>query len=457
MRDDNSEVPFAHAGTSAHATLLGRIRSRVARVGVVGLGYVGLPLAHVFHQAGFPVLGLDIDEEKPRSIARGQSYFSHFDSAKVRELGESGRFRGTTDFKEIREADVILLCVPTPLDRHRQPDLSFVENTARSIGPHLRSDRLVVLESTTYPGTTDELLRDILAEESGLVPDTDFLIAYSPEREDPGNLDFETSRIPKVVGADCELAREAAIALYEQVVPEVVSVSSSRTAEAVKLLENIFRSVNIALVNELKVVFEQMNIDIYEVVDAAKTKPFGFMPFYPGPGLGGHCIPIDPFYLTWKAREYGMQSNFIELSGKVNNGMPKYVIKRTIEALNGEGKALRGSRVLCLGLAYKPDVGDTRESPGFEIMDQLTGYGAHVDYHDPYVPEIPVTRKYPELAGRRSVGFDQETVSGYDAVVLVTNHRVVDYEDLVKWSQCVIDTRGATRNIEKNGTPVWSA
>ena len=444
-------------GDAPVAELRRKVERRTATVAVVGLGYVGLPLAHAFHRAGFPVLGLDIDGEKIRRIEAGESYFSHFDPAKVRELGESQRFRGTTDFAAAAEADTVLLCVPTPLNEHREPDLSYVEGTSRQLGRHLRPGQLVVLESTTYPGTTDELLREVLEAESGLTADTDFLLAYSPEREDPGNIDFETSRIPKVVGADSDAAGECATALYAAAVSEVVPVSSSRTAEAVKLLENIFRSVNIALVNELKLVFERMNIDIHEVIDAAKTKPFGYMPFYPGPGLGGHCIPIDPFYLTWKARQYGLHSSFIELSGTVNTGMPAYVVQRTMEALNDRGKAVRGSRLLCLGLAYKPEVDDTRESPAFEIMKLLSSYGARVDYHDPYVAEIPVTRKHAELAGRRSVAFDRQSVGGYDAVIIITDHKQIDYAALAEWAQCIVDSRGAMRGIETNGTPVWAA
>ena len=455
-------APIPEQTREAADALCARIRERTARVAIVGLGYVGLPLAHAFHRSGFPVIGVDVDPQKIRSIAAGRSYFNHFDSEKVQELGESDRFSGTTDFADIAEADAILMCVPTPLDTHREPDLSYVTATAESIAPYLRRGQIVVLESTTYPGTTDELLRDTLREAASragndLTPDVDFFLAYSPEREDPGNIDFETSRIPKVVGADTEPARSAAEALYNGVVSQVVPVSSSRTAEAVKLLENIFRSVNIALVNELKLVFEKMNIDIHEVVDAAKTKPFGFMPFYPGPGLGGHCIPIDPFYLTWKAKEFGLHSQFIELSGQVNTGMPAYVVNRTAEALNDASKSVRGSRILVLGLAYKPEVGDTRESPSFEIIDLLAARGAHVDYHDPYVAEIPHTRHWPHLAGRRSVAFDKKTVSAYDAVVIVTDHKTIDYNDLASWACCIVDSRGAMRHVPHGDTPVWVA
>ena len=462
MRSEQHAVSTGTRTGAKAAAFIDRVNNREARVAIIGMGYVGLPLAHAFHRAGFPVLGLDVDPQKFEYIARGESYFSHFESQRVRELGESPRFEGTTDYSALERADAILMCVPTPLDEHREPDLRFVEGTARSIAPHLRPGQLVALESTTYPGTTDELLRDLLIEETqkagtDLRPDEDFFLAYSPEREDPGNIDFETNRIPKVVGADTEESRAAAVALYEGVVSQVVPVSSSRTAEAVKLLENIFRSVNIALVNELKVVFEKMNIDIHEVVDAAKTKPFGFMPFYPGPGLGGHCIPIDPFYLTWKAREFGLHSQFIELSGQVNTGMPAYVVNRTAEALNDAAKPVRGSRILVLGLAYKPEVDDTRESPSFEILDLLTARGAEADYHDPYVPEIPTTRHWPHLSGRRSVPFDEKTVAAYDAVVIVTDHKVVNYSDLADWSKCIIDTRGAMRHVEHNGTPVWVA
>ena len=460
MRENQISASDSDA-LSGVAALIDRIERRDAVVAVVGLGYVGLPLAHAFHGAGLPVLGFDIDPQKIETIAAGRSYLGHFPDEKVRVLGESSRFDATTGFSRISEADAILLCVPTPLDAHREPDLSYVENTARMIAPYVRVNQIVILESTTYPGTTDELLRSVLEEESAraghaLAADRDFFLAYSPEREDPGNLDFDTTRIPKVVGADTPEALALAQALY-RAITQVVPVSSSRTAEAVKLLENIFRSVNIALVNELKVVFEKMNIDVFEVIDAARTKPFGFMPFYPGPGLGGHCIPIDPFYLTWKAREYGVNSSFIELAGQVNTSMPGYVVSRVMEALNHEGKALRNSRVLCLGLAYKPNVDDTRESPAFAVMDQLVSLGARVDYHDPHVAVIPPTREHAQWEGRRSVPFDRATVESYDVVVIVTDHRAVNYVDLGGWARCIVDTRGAMRGIETNGTPVWAA
>ena len=454
---DRKQDDAAAGHATGVSTLIERIQKRDAVVSIVGLGYVGLPLAHAFHAAGFPVVGFDIDTQKVNQIAAGQSYMRHFDHEKVRELSRSERFSGTTDFSRIREADAVLICVPTPLDVHHEPDLSYVEGTARAIAPYLRANQLIVLESTTYPGTTDELLRGVLNEGSGLSAGSDYFLAYSPEREDPGNPNFDAARIPKVVGADDESAAAVAVALYGAVVPSVVPVSSSRTAEAVKLLENIFRSVNIALVNELKLVFEKMNIDVFEVIEAASTKPFGFMPFYPGPGLGGHCIPIDPFYLTWKAREYGVHSSFIELAGQVNTRMPAHVVHRTMEALNHQGKALRNARVLCLGLAYKPDVDDTRESPAFAIMDHLASYGANVDYYDPYVPVVPHTREHAAWEGRKSVGFDQETIGSYDAVVIVTNHRVVNYEELGAWAQCIVDSRGVMRGVQTNGTPVWAA
>ncbi|MEX0780297.1 MAG: nucleotide sugar dehydrogenase [Balneolales bacterium] len=439
-------------------TLLTRIENRNYKVGIIGLGYVGLPLLWTFFEKGFPVVGFDIDQGKIDAINSGKTYIKHFTDEKIQQMADSDRVELSADFSDVSKVDAVLMAVPTPLSKYREPDMSYVEATVKSIAPHIQKGQLIVLESTTYPGTTEELIRPICEEMSGLKSGVDFYLAYSPEREDPGNANFNTATIPKVVGGDGDDALAIAAALYGSVISQAVPVSNTKTAEAVKLLENIFRSVNIALVNELKVVFEQMDIDIHEVIDAAKTKPFGYMPFYPGPGLGGHCIPIDPFYLTWKAREYGLNTRFIELAGEVNTKMPDYVLQRTQEALNAHGKALSKSRVLCIGLAYKPNVDDMRESPTYVIMDLLKKSGAHVDYHDDYFPVIPKTREHSHWAGQKSVTFDQETVSSYDAVVITTNHAYLDYEKLYEWSSCIVDTRNA---LNMNGTTdkqkVWKA
>src|SRR5690554_3770556 len=440
MIDNASPTAVAPKFDSHHAAELHqKIQDKTAVVGIVGLGYVGLPLAWTFHEEGFPVLGFDVDEAKIGHFATGTSYIKHLGTEMMQKLAASDRCDATTDFSRIPEADVLLLCVPTPLDGHREPDMSYVEGTLRSIGPNLRAGQLVVLESTTYPGTTEELVQPLCEELSGLTPGEDLFIAYSPEREDPGNANFRTATIPKVVGAEGDDAMAVADALYSSVIVQTVPVSNTRTAEAVKLLENIFRSVNIALVNELKVVFHEMDIDIFEVIDAAKTKPFGFMPFYPGPGLGGHCIPIDPFYLTWKAREYGINTRFIELAGEVNTAMPNYVIKRCMEALNDHGKALKGSKVLCVGLAYKSDVDDDRESPTYVIMDLLKKYGADVSYYDPYVPVIKPSRDHAHWAGLESVDFTEEAVGAFDLALVLTNHSEVDHVQLARWSKVVVD------------------
>src|SRR5712692_2227945 len=386
---------LATAGTLAEQ-LLSRIELRTARVCVVGLGYVGLPLAETFAWGGFPVLGFDTDAEKVKKLRTGQSYIGHISSERVAELVDSGRFEATFNPNCFAEVDAVVICVPTPLTEAREPDLSYIINTGKAISKHLRRGQLVVLESTTYPGTTEELLRPIL-EESGLEAGTDFFLAYSPEREDPGNRDFGTRNIPKVVGGINAVSRDLAVALYEPVVEGVVPVSGTGVAEACKILENTYRAVNIALVNELKVVFDAMGIDIWEVIAAAKTKPFGFQAFYPGPGLGGHCIPIDPFYLTWAARKYGVHTRFIELAGEINTSMPQYVVNRIAEALNERSRPLKGSKVLILGMAYKKDVDDPRESPGFELMELLLKKGAAVRYNDPHIPTLPPMRHYPHL------------------------------------------------------------
>lgn len=419
-------------------------------ISVIGLGYVGLPLSLQFARQGNQVLGLDIDERKVSSILQGQSYIHHIESTAIVEAVKNKRLDASTDFSRVSECTAIIICVPTPLGRNREPDISYVLNTGKAIAPHLQKGVLVVLESTTYPGTTDEDLREVLEAGSGLKAGIDFHLAFSPEREDPGNPDSKVAKIPKVVGGLTPACLEKAKALYQTALDRVVPVSSCRAAEATKLLENIFRSVNIALVNELKVVYDKMGIDIWEVIDAAKTKPFGFMAFYPGPGLGGHCIPIDPFYLTWKAREYGQSTRFIELAGEINTSMPQHVVSRLAEALNTRRKPLNGSRVLVVGLAYKANVDDDRESPSYVLMDLLKAAGAELSYYDPYVPVIKLTREHPQWAGTKSIAWDKSLIESYDAVLISTAHVNVNYEELVSWSQLIIDTRNATRAFHPN-------
>lgn len=415
--------------------------ARMQRIAVIGLGYVGLPLALAFARKGVQVVGIDNDVAKINALQRGEGYLRHVDVSDLVELVGRDVFLASADFTEISRCEAAIICVPTPLDHHREPDLSYVLNTGRAMAPHLRKGILVVLESTTYPGTTDEDLREVLEAGSGLKAGNDFHLAFSPEREDPGNPQSKVADIPKVVGAFTPACLGKAVALYSLAVKNVVPVSSCRAAEATKLLENIFRAVNIALVNELKVVYGAMGIDIWEVIEAAKTKPFGFMPFYPGPGLGGHCIPIDPFYLTWKAREFGQHTRFIELAGEINTAMPAYVVGKVVEALNDKCKSVKSSKVLIVGLAYKADVDDIRESPTFVLMDLLEAKGADVDYHDPYVPQIPVTREHACFAGRKSISWGQSTISAYDCVLVSTAHKCVDYEALAKWASCIVDTR----------------
>jgi UDP-N-acetyl-D-glucosamine dehydrogenase len=428
---------------SPAADLINRITRKEATVAVIGLGYVGIPLALVAANAGFEVLGFDINEPRVEQINRGESFIKHISAESVRRVVETKRFAATADFNRLSEPDAILICVPTPLTRHREPDLSYVETTAHAVAARLRRGQLIVLESTTYPGTTEEVIKPIL-EATGLRSGADFYLAFSPEREDPGNPDFGTAGIPKIVGGDGPDALALADALYSQLVRRTVPVSSTATAEAVKLTENIFRAVNIALVNELKVVYDAMGIDVWEVIDAAKTKPFGFMAFYPGPGLGGHCIPIDPFYLTWKAREFDIATRFIELAGEVNTRMPGYVVDRLIESVDRRlGKAMNGACVLILGLAYKKNVDDLRESPALRLIEMIERRGATVDYHDPFIPELPRTREHSALAGRRSVILTPETISTYDAILIATDHDAVDYQMVVSNSKLVIDTRNA--------------
>lgn len=432
-----------HAGPAADIpSLLARFQTRQATIGIIGLGYVGLPLALTAAKAGFSVLGFDINASYVERINRGESTIKHIPSALLAEAVSAQRLEATADFSRLGEPDALLICVPTPLTRHREPDLSYVEATARAISERLRLGQLVVLESTTYPGTTAEVLKPLF-EATGLKSGKDFFLAFSPEREDPGNRDFGTSTIPKVVGGDDPEALALANTLYSQLVDTTVPVSSTATAEAVKLTENIFRAVNIALVNELKVVYAAMGIDIWEVIDAAKTKPFGFMPFYPGPGLGGHCIPIDPFYLTWKAREYDITTRFIELAGQVNTQMPYYVLDRLAEAVDRSGTPFSGSAILILGVAYKKNVDDMRESPALKLIELIEARGARVDYHDPHVPELPTTRKHASLTGRRSIGLTPQILKIYDAVLIATDHDSVDYRLVGEHAKLVVDTRNA--------------
>jgi UDP-N-acetyl-D-glucosamine dehydrogenase len=423
--------------------LVDRFRARRATIGVIGLGYVGLPLARAIASKGFTALGFDVDAAKIALLNAGGSYIRHIPAEAIAALHASGKFAATDDFARLGEADAILLCVPTPLTRQREPDLTYVVRTTEAIAPRLRPGQLVVLESTTYPGTTREVMRPIL-EQGGLRSEQDFFLAYSPEREDPGNTQFGTSAIPKVVGGDGPLALELACALYEEIVERAVPVSSIDVAEAVKLTENIFRSVNIALVNELKVVYEAMGIDIWEVIEAAKTKPFGYMPFYPGPGLGGHCIPIDPFYLTWKAREFGLSTRFIELAGEVNTAMPGRVVDKTMAALSEHrGRALKGARILIVGVAYKKNIDDMRESPALKIMSLLERRGAVTDFHDPFFPEILPSREHPGFTGRHSAPLTAATLAEADAAVICTDHDQLDYRLIADHCPLIIDTRNA--------------
>jgi len=429
------------------------------RVGIVGCGYVGLPLALRFAEAGHRVTGFDTDAEKVAKLNAGKTYIEHIPQTKIQQFVNSRHFSATTDFTKLKEVDAIIICVPTPLDERREPDLSYVEKTALSIQPNLQKGQLVVLESTTYPGTTEELVLPIL-ERSGLRcpigkgPEAehlpiDFFLAFSPEREDPGNKQFGLAQIPKVVGGVNPPSGRAAQCLYAQVVARVVPVSSTRAAEMAKLLENIFRCVNIALVNELKLLSLRMGIDIWEVIDAASTKPFGFMPFYPGPGLGGHCIPVDPFYLSWKAREYDFSTRFIELAGEVNTAMPYHVVDAIAAALNDRQKSLKGSKVLILGVAYKKDVDDLRESPTLKIMELLHARGAKLDYNDPYFPQLHKMRHY-NYSEMKSVPLERNTVGSYDAVVIATDHSSYDYAAIVDAAKLVVDTRNATRRLVRN-------
>lgn len=491
------------------------------KIAIVGLGYVGLPLSLQFARSRTEVIGIDVDAKKVELLNKGQSYIKHVSADGIWELVDGGKFSATTDFRRIKEVEAVIICVPTPLNKNREPDLSFVLSTGRAIAPYLKSEmedgrsapsselptsnfqllkKLIVLESTTYPGTTDEELRRVLEENAPFVENADtlkaetleserlkgetpkaethasselpatnfrtprrmragvdFHLAFSPEREDPANDQSKVKTIPKVVGGYTQACLQRAMALYSRAIDTIVPVSSCRVAEATKLLENIFRSVNIALVNELKLVYEAMGIDIWEVITAAKTKPFGFMPFYPGPGLGGHCIPIDPFYLTWKARECGQHTRFIELAGEINTRMPEHVVHRVSDALNSQQKAINGTKILILGLAYKPNVDDERESPSYVLMKLLTERGAEVEYHDPYVPVIKPTREHPQFAGKKSVGWNQAIIESFDLVLIATNHSCVNYQELGNWARCIVDTRNAMAAVNGAAGKVWKA
>jgi UDP-N-acetyl-D-glucosamine dehydrogenase len=429
-----------HAPSSSHHQhLLRRLRNREALIGVVGLGYVGLPLSLTYAQNGYRVLGLDIDATKIEAINAGQSYIQHIDGGRIQQAREQQLLAASTDFARASEADALILCVPTPLNQYREPDLSFIRDTMAALLPYLRPGQVLSLESTTYPGTTEEELRP-LVEQQGLVIGESFFLVYSPEREDPGNAHFNTATIPKVMGGSTPACNAVGIALYEQAISQVVPVSSTRAAEMTKLLENIHRAVNIGLMNELKPLADRMGIDLYEVIRAAATKPFGFVPYYPGPGLGGHCIPIDPFYLTWKAREYGMHTRFIELAGEINTAMPAYVVQKTADALNEAAKPLKGSRVLVLGIAYKKNVDDMRESPSVELMELLRDKGAEVAYSDPFFSAFPRMRRH--AFGLRSVALTAQTLAGFDAVILATDHDAFDYPLIEAHSPLLVDTRG---------------
>jgi len=443
-----------------------KIQNHTAKVGIIGLGYVGLPLALAFTESGFPVIGFDVDDTKIEKLDHGQSYIKHLDKDRIAAMAAGNLFEATTDFSRLAAADAVLICVPTPLTPQREPDMRYVEASARQIHRYLRDGQLIVLESTTYPGTTDELLKDILESEPEQVAGghehgsasfniqnskfnikkcgTHFFLAFSPEREDPGNPDYGTTNTPKIVGGVDQVSGDLAVALYDHVIDQVVHVSSARVAEASKLTENIFRAVNIALVNELKVVYDRMGIDIWEVLDAAETKPFGFTRFNPGPGWGGHCIPLDPFYLAWKAREYGQPTRFIELAGEVNVAMPRYVVARLQDALNDRGKALKNSKILILGLAYKRDIDDPRESPAFELIEQLIDHGAEINYHDPHIPTAPPMRSWPDLPPMQSVDLNG-SLKSFDAVVVVTDHSTIDWELVERDAPLIIDTRGVYR------------
>lgn len=433
---------------------LGAIESRQANIGVIGLGYVGLPLVRMFVKAGFSVVGFDCDQAKVRLLNAGQSYIGHIPSENIAEMVAGGRFRATADQSELRQVAVILICVPTPLNEHHEPDMSYVISTSEQIRDQLVRGQLVILESTTYPGTLRNVMLPIL-EETGMKAGVDFFAAYSPEREDPGNPEHTASKIPKVVGGFDEKSHKLACAVYQAVVPRVVSVSTPEIAEACKILENTYRCVNIALVNELKMLFERMGIDVWEVIRAASTKPFGFQPFFPGPGLGGHCIPVDPFYLSWVARQFHFHTRFIELAGEINTAMPEYVVQRVALALNEREKPIRGSKILILGVAYKRDVDDPRESPSFELMTRLLGLGAEISYNDPHIPSLPKMRNYNLRLDSREL--TPEFLAAQDCVLVATDHSAYDWESIVRHARLVVDTRGATRAVASGREKIWQA
>jgi len=427
------------------------------KIAVVGLGYVGLPLSLQFARAGVEVLGLDVDQQKVDALNAGESYIKHIAASDIAAVLKNGTFKASSDFARVIETEAVIIAVPTPLNKNREPDISFIIETGKTIAPHMAKGCLVVLESTTYPGTTDEDLKGVLETGSGMKAGVDFHLAFSPEREDPGNPDSKVELIPKVVGGYTPECLKKAVDLYGRAIRTIVPVSSCRAAEATKLLENTFRAVNIALVNELKVVYEAMGIDVWEVIESAKTKPFGFMPFYPGPGLGGHCIPIDPFYLTWKAREYGQHTRFIELAGEINTSMPEFVIHKVAEALNARRKSVNGSKVLILGIAYKANVDDDRESPSYVLMDLLKKRGAEVSYYDPHIPVIRPSREHSHWAGTKSVEWKPEVLRGFDLVLISTQHEAVDYRELAECAECIVDTRNAMAGIKTAPGQVWKA
>jgi UDP-N-acetyl-D-glucosamine dehydrogenase len=423
-----------------------KIKDNSAVVGIIGLGYVGLPLARAFWSAGMKVMGFDVDPEKVELLNAGKNYLKHFGEDFVSTMSVTDRFNATADMGRLGEADIIIVCVPTPLGKHLEPDLSFIEITTDSIAKTLRKGQLVVLESTTYPRTTREIMLPRL-EAKGLKCGTDFYLAFSPEREDPGRKDHNTQSIPKLVGGIDKISGELAVAVYRKAIKSVIPVSSAEVAEAAKILENVYRAVNIALVNEMKMVLDKMDIDVWEVIDAAATKPFGFQAFYPGPGLGGHCIPIDPYYLTWKAREVGMPTRFIELAGEVNHLMPEYVVNKVSLALNDAGKSVKNSRILVLGLAYKPDVDDVRESPSFELMTQLAELGAKLDYNDPHVPTTPPMRHYPNMPDMKSVELTKQSLASYDLVLIATHHKAYDWQFVADNAKLIVDSRNALGKV----------
>ena len=421
--------------------------NKSAKIGVIGLGYVGLPLIMTFIEKNFQVFGFDVDETKINALINGESYIKHIASRNIIKYIVNEQFKPTSDFSKISLVDAVLICVPTPLNKNREPDLSYIVSTGELIAPYLQTNQLIVLESTTYPGTSTEVLKPIL-EKYGLRSGKDLFLAYSPEREDPGNPKFGTASIPKIVGGDGDNARELACAIYNQIVVNTVPVSSMEVAEAVKLTENIFRAVNIAMINELKIIYDKMGIDIWEVIEAAKSKPFGYMPFYPGPGLGGHCIPIDPFYLAYRAKQFGQETKFIELAGKINTQMPNYVIEVLESSLQAKfDKEIKGAKILIMGLAYKKNVDDTRESPAFVLLELLKARGATVAYFDPFVQSIPETREHAAHAGQKSIDWSAEELAKYDAALICTDHDGINYEELVAKSKLVIDTRNATASI----------